>query len=59
MPREENSPEIFKEIDESLRKAYEELLNEELPDRFQQLLQKLRDDSPDLEPSCHGDGGVR
>lgn len=42
MPSEEISPHVVKEIDENLRKAYEELLNEELPDRFQQLLQKLR-----------------
>lgn len=42
MPSEEISPHVVKEIDENLRKAYEELLNEELPDRFQQLLQMLR-----------------
>ncbi len=43
MPSEEISPEIYKEIDENLRRAYEELLNEELPNRFNDLIQQLRE----------------
>jgi hypothetical protein len=29
-------------IDENLRKIYQEILEEELPDRFKQLLEQLR-----------------
>lgn len=42
MPREEPSARLFEEIDESLRKAYEELLNEDLPDRFVKLIHRLK-----------------
>lgn len=32
----------YGEIDESLRRAFEEVLNEGVPDRFSQLLEQLK-----------------
>lgn len=49
MPREGNSPKVFAQIDENLRLAYAELLNEDLPERFVKLIQKLRESDPDLK----------
>lgn len=34
---------IEKQIDESLKRVYEQDVTEEIPDRFLQLLQKLRE----------------
>lgn len=34
------------EIDENLRKIYHELLDEEIPDRFKNLLEQLRKKEP-------------
>jgi hypothetical protein len=42
MPREDSSPHTFEEVDESLRRAYVLLLNEELPERFITLIEELR-----------------
>ena len=42
MSCEGSSPHRFEEIDESLRRAYELLLNEELPERFITLIEELR-----------------
>lgn len=33
---------FYAEIDANLRKAYQETLNEELPDRFKNLIEQLR-----------------
>ena len=55
MQCDETNPEIFAEIDENLRRAYEDLLNESLPDRFQILIQRLREKDEGLETSF-GDG---
>ena len=45
MARDQKSEDAFKEIDENLRKAYDELVNEELPLRFKELLQRLKENS--------------
>lgn len=34
---------LEKQIDENLRRVYEQEVNEEVPDRFLQLLEKLRE----------------
>lgn len=36
-------PAVAREIDENLRKVYQETLTEPVPDRFQQLLAALRE----------------
>lgn len=51
MSREENSPQVYQEIDENLRKAYEEMLNEDLPYRFMVLIEQLREKNPALKPT--------
>lgn len=44
-------PKVFEEIDDNLRKAYEELLNEALPQRFLDVIQGLKDKRlPELGP---------
>ncbi len=42
MPTRKSSEEVFGEIDESLRRAYQQVLKEDLPERFSELLERLR-----------------
>ena len=42
MPREDTPPNSLEDVDENLRRAYKELLNEALPPRFADLLDQLR-----------------
>lgn len=42
MAREKPTPTSALQIDENLRLAYEELMSEALPPRFEELLNKLR-----------------
>ena len=42
MTQERPDPDISREIDKNLRKVYENVLKEEVPDRFKELLNKLR-----------------
>lgn len=39
----EASPTVAREIDENLKRVYSATLNEDVPDRFTQLLARLRD----------------
>lgn len=50
MSRCQSSEDVFQEIDENLRKAYEELVNEELPDRFKHLVQRLKENAQQSAP---------
>ena len=34
---------VMRQIDENLRRVYQEAANEEIPDRFQQLLERLKE----------------
>ena len=43
MSRGESSSKDLDHIDEIVRRAYEEFLNEELPDRLATLLERLRE----------------
>ena len=47
MPPEDTRNDIFEAIDVSLRAAYEDLLDEELPDRFVALIDRLRTQARD------------
>ena len=40
---------IREQIDENLRRAYTAKLNEELPDRFKELLSRLKAATPDAK----------
>ncbi len=42
MTQERPDPTLSREIDTNLRKVYENVLNEEVPDRFKELLSQLR-----------------
>jgi len=43
MTQNKSRKNIYAEIDANLRKAYQETLKEELPDRFKDLIAQLRD----------------
>ncbi len=43
MSKDHKSAIFMRQIDENLRRVYEEATREEIPDRFQQLLQRLKE----------------
>lgn len=51
MSRDDPNSTMFDEIDESLRKAYEQLLNEDIPERFLDLIQHLKNTDPEENDS--------
>ncbi|WP_147127105.1 NepR family anti-sigma factor [Shimia ponticola] len=55
MTRPEKTSRIAEEIDKNLRRAYDEVAQEELPDRFANLLQQLRE--KDSANPANGTGG--
>lgn len=42
MPQENAKAQVQKQIDENLKRVYQDLLSAEVPDRFTDLLAKLR-----------------
>lgn len=42
MTNKKSRTHLYEQIDANLRKAYQETLNEELPERFQSLIDRLR-----------------
>lgn len=50
MPRGKSSPKDIDPVDDIVRRAYEGFLNEELPDRFVTLLERLRRGEPPDSP---------
>lgn len=48
----ENNPprDVERDIDENLRRVYQRRLREELPDRFDDLLRRLRESREDQTP---------
>ena len=43
MSKKSSSDNMTRQIDENLRRVYKETVEEEIPERFQQLLQKLKE----------------
>lgn len=43
MNDKQKSARLMRQIDENLRKVYEEAVENDIPDRFQQLLQRLKE----------------
>ncbi|WP_299374295.1 NepR family anti-sigma factor [uncultured Tateyamaria sp.] len=43
MSRPDRTSRVSKEIDENLKRAYEDVANQELPTRFTDLLEQLRE----------------
>ena len=43
MTQDSDSSRLQSEIDRNLKRAYEEMLNQDLPDRFHQLIAQLRE----------------
>lgn len=46
MAKEREKPGAFHQIDENLKRVYEEALVQDVPDRFAQLLAQLREKGP-------------
>ena len=42
MTKETKTPGLHSSIDENLKRAYEEMIEEDLPDRFKELLDRLK-----------------
>ena len=56
MSDEKSSSNSYDQVDEIVRKAYETFVNEELPERFLILLEKLKSgESPEDDTSSGGD----
>ncbi|MEM1233766.1 MAG: NepR family anti-sigma factor [Pseudomonadota bacterium] len=61
MSEDQNPSKAHADIDANLRRAYDEVTNQEVPDRFRALLDKLRandgsgSDNENVEPSANGD----
>ncbi len=54
MTRNTNTSRIEAEIDRNLRRAYDDVVNEDVPDRFTQLLNELR--AKDSQSNGNGGG---
>ena len=50
MPRKMRKSEIEREIDENLRRVYRQMIEQEVPDRFTQLLDQLRHQEQERGP---------
>ncbi len=48
-------PKKTDEIEENLKRVYQEALDEELPDRFKLLLERLRTEGPDAVAKTQDD----
>lgn len=55
MTQKRPDPDISREIDENLRKVYENVLKEEVPDRFKELLNQLRAEKVPVSQRSQGD----
>ncbi|MDZ4095386.1 MAG: NepR family anti-sigma factor [Paracoccaceae bacterium] len=42
MPKDDFAPKLREQIDQNLKRVYEDALKEDVPDRFRQLLEELR-----------------
>ena len=42
MAKKDEDTKVARQIDDNLRRVFQEKIEEEIPDRFQQLLEKLR-----------------
>lgn len=40
---DENKPTVERQIDENLRRVYQQMVDESVPDKFMQLLQQLKE----------------
>jgi hypothetical protein len=40
---EDNKPTVERQIDENLRRVYQQMVDESVPDKFMQLLQQLKE----------------
>lgn len=52
MPEHPKKSDVERDIDENLRKAYRRMVDEEVPDRFRNLLDQLRQDEEDTDPEA-------
>ena len=50
MPPSRMTSTVDQQIDENLRRAYDDVLNEEVPTRFLDLIEQLKADGPQKPP---------
>lgn len=50
MSRKPKKQQVEREIDENLRRVYQRMLNQDVPDRFLELLDRLKDQEQGPEP---------
>lgn len=50
MPQDPRKSPVERDIDENLRKVYRRMVEEEVPDRFKDLLDRLRQTEQDPDP---------
>ncbi len=50
MTRRPKKPQAERDIDENLRRVYQRVVEEEVPDRFTHLLEQLRQQEQDQDP---------
>ncbi|AWB50514.1 hypothetical protein HYN69_18035 (plasmid) [Gemmobacter aquarius] len=56
MSDKKDKPALRNSIEENLRKVYQELMDEEVPDRFKQLLAQLKDSQIASAENDDGEG---
>ena len=53
------SERLTQQIDENLKRVYQEIVGDDVPDKFMQLLSRLRDEGPEVaEPATDDDAVV-
>lgn len=60
MSDKKDKPTLRNSIEENLRRVYQEMMQEEVPDRFKQLLAELKktQEAPATGPADSDDGGT-
>ncbi|MFG5383274.1 MULTISPECIES: NepR family anti-sigma factor [unclassified Yoonia] len=50
MPKHPKRSKVERDIDENLRKVYQRMVEQEVPDRFKELLDRLKQSEDDQDP---------
>ena len=52
------SARLTQQIDENLKRVYQEIVGDDVPDKFMQLLSRLRDEGPEAADPAAGEDAV-
>jgi hypothetical protein len=53
MPQDSEKSEVERDIDDNLRKVYREMVEQDVPDRFRDLLDQLRQSEESDDPEAN------